>query len=116
LFYNIPNSLQGKPLYLIRLLVSSTMAVAVVLALIAILNRNIPSHRAWIIRAYALGQGAGTQALIFIPLMLVVGEVTGQLRDILMIAAWVINFIVGEFIIRVGLSVGGQRAELKYGI
>jgi hypothetical protein len=104
LFYQIPNPLQGNALYWARLLVGSTMLISLILSLISVMKRNIQSHRAWIIRAYALGQGAGTQVLIFIPVMLVVGDVTGYLRDILMIMAWAINFIIAEFIIRVGIQ------------
>lgn len=103
LYYKIPSPLQGDSLYLTRMLVGSAMSVSIVLALIFIVHRNIPLHRAWIIRAYALGQGAGTQALFFIPVMVIVGDVTGNLRDVLMISAWVINCIVAELIIRFGV-------------
>lgn len=99
LFYQIPSSLQGNSLYYFRIFVGCAMAVSIVLALISIMKRDISSHRAWMIRAYALGQGAGTQVLVFIPFMIVMGDVTGFLRDMLMISAWVINSIIAEFII-----------------
>ena len=38
------------------------MAAAIVLGFTAIRRRDIAAHRAWMIRAYALGLGAGTQA------------------------------------------------------
>ena len=63
LAYDIPPELQG-PLTLVTRLVVGVMTVAgVVLAWRAILKRDVPSHEAWMIRAYALGQGAGTQVL-----------------------------------------------------
>ena len=42
-------------------LVGSAMAASIVLGFAAIRRRDIPAHRAWMIRAYALALGAGTQ-------------------------------------------------------
>jgi hypothetical protein len=67
--------------------------------LFSILKREFAQHQEWMIRAYALGQGAGTQALIAIPWLITVGEPSGLTRDILMTAAWVINMAVSEWII-----------------
>ncbi len=72
------------------------MTTYILLGLAAVLKKRIIQHRAWMIRAYALGQGAGTQVLITIPWLLTVGEPTGLTRDILMTIAWVINIIVAE--------------------
>jgi hypothetical protein len=46
-----------------RLLTGSGMAISLVLGYRAFRERNIPAHRAWIMRAYALGLGAGTQVI-----------------------------------------------------
>ena len=54
---------------------------------------------AWMIRAYALAQGAGTQALIFLPVMLISGPVLGVTRDVLLSAAWVVNLVAAEWLI-----------------
>ena len=51
------------------------------------------------IRAYALGLGAGTQGFILTSWLLTVGEPGGFTRDILMTAAGVINIVVAECII-----------------
>jgi uncharacterized membrane protein len=99
-FYPLPASLQGPLLWSVRYLVGIGMVTGIVLSLLAIRNRNIPNHRAWIIRAYALGQGAGTQALTMLPWTLMVGEPRGLVRDILMSLAWVINLSIAEWIIR----------------
>ena len=64
------------------------------------------------IRAYALGQGAGTQVLITIPWLLTVGEPTGLTRDILMTVAWVLNIIIAERVIN-NRSNGIDRNSLK---
>ena len=52
----------GDLLWLFRLLASSGMGVSIVLGVTAIRARDIARHRAWMMRAYALGLGAGTQA------------------------------------------------------
>src|SRR5688572_18637057 len=56
--------------------------------------------RAFMIRAYALGQGAGTQVLVLLPWMLLSGESGGLTRDLLMTLSWAINIVVAESIIR----------------
>lgn len=50
----------GDLLYLLRLVFGSAMAACLVLGFTAIRRRDIPAHRAWMIRAYALGLAAGT--------------------------------------------------------
>ena len=103
LSYTIPPELQGSLLFWVRLVVGGGMALALLLALHAILDRNLASHRAWMLRAYALGQGAGTQVLFLLPSQLLSGEaVTGRMRDLLMAAAWAANVLVAESLIRRG--------------
>ena len=95
-YYSFPDDLQGDLLYCVRIIVGFAMTAYILLGLAAILKKRIVQHRAWMIRAYALGQGAGTQVLITIPWLLTVGEPSGLTRDILMTAAWVINIIIAE--------------------
>jgi uncharacterized membrane protein len=89
----------GVLLWAIRLLVGSTMAAAIVLGFTAIRRRDIAAHRAWMIRAYALGLGAGTQAFTE-----GIGEAlfgTGDLSTGISVASgWVINAVVAEWVIR----------------
>ncbi|WP_433720762.1 DUF2306 domain-containing protein [Actinoplanes sp. CA-051413] len=75
-------------------------AVAIVLGFLTIRRRDIVRHRAWMIRAYAIGQGAGTQALTHAPWVLTAGQPGAGTRAVLMIAAWTINLVVAEWIIR----------------
>ena len=89
----------GPLLYAIRLLVGSAMFLFICLGLAAILRRDIPRHRAWMMRAYALGLGAGTQALTHLPWFLfpsIRGELT---RALCMGAGWAINLAVAERIL-----------------
>jgi hypothetical protein len=83
-----------------RLLFGSAMVLSLALGMAAILRRDIAQHRAWMIRGYAIGQGAGTQVLTYLPWFLIFGK-TGELsRALLMGAAWAINLAVAEWIIR----------------
>lgn len=99
-FYTIPPSLQGPLLYAVRLAVATLMVAAIVIAWTSILRRDVARHEAFMIRAYALGQGAGTQVLTLLPWMLIAGEAGGLTRDLLMTLAWAINIVVAESIIR----------------
>ncbi|MEO6396137.1 MAG: DUF2306 domain-containing protein [Devosia sp.] len=84
----------------IRLLFGSGMALAIVLALIAIIvHRDVPTHRAWMMRAYAIGLGAATQMFIFIPLA-PFGTPEPLTASLMLSAAWVINLAVAEWAIR----------------
>lgn len=99
-YYSFPDDLQGDLLYLVRVLVGIVMVTFIVLGVSSVLKKRIQQHQAWMIRAYALGQGAGTQFLITIPWLLTVGEPMGLTRDILMSLSWVINIFVAEWAIK----------------
>jgi uncharacterized membrane protein YozB (DUF420 family) len=98
-FYPIPNALQGPLLRVVRLVVAAAMVASVVIAWSSILRRDVPRHEAFMIRAYALAQGAGTQALVLGPWMLLTGQGTGLPRDLMMTLTWAINIGVAELII-----------------
>jgi len=98
-YYSFPDSLQGNLLYFVRIVVGFSMTIFILLGLSSVLNKRIALHQAWMIRAYALGQGAGTQGFILTTWLLTVGEPSGFTRDILMTVAWVLNIIVAEWVI-----------------
>lgn len=100
LAYPLMPELQGEVLLGFRLLFGPAMVVCLGLAWTSAVQRRFVSHRAWMIRGYALGQAAGTQALIGIPWMLLVGPMEGLTRDLLMGAGWILNAAVAEGIIR----------------
>ena len=89
----------GDLLYVLRLVFASAMAAALVLGISAIRRRDIAAHRAWMVRAYAIGLAAGTQAFT--------GGIGGALfgtsplsGDLAKAAGWAINLAVAEWIIR----------------
>ncbi len=99
-FYPLYPHLQAELLYGFRMLFGSAMVLSIGLGWAAILRRDIARHRAWMIRGYAIGQGAGTQALTAILWLVIVG-VPGELtKELLMGASWAINLALAEWIIR----------------
>ncbi|WP_166239936.1 DUF2306 domain-containing protein [Paenibacillus turpanensis] len=99
LFY-APQPGTGKLLYVFRLFFGSAMVVSIYLGFTAIRRGNVPQHRAWMIRAYAIGLGAGTQVITHAVGLLFFNpptEVSGALQ---MLAGWLINLAVAEWIIR----------------
>ena len=89
----------GDLLYVFRLVFASAMAASLVLGFNAIRRRDIAAHRAWMIRAYAIGLGAGTQVFTegFGEALIGTGQLAGDLAKG---AAWVINLAVAAWIIR----------------
>lgn len=86
--------------------VAVAMLAVLVLGMHAIWRRDIAAHRAWMMRAYAIGLGAGTQAVILGAWMLAVGLPGEGLRAGLMGLAWAINLAVAEWVI------GGTRRRV----
>lgn len=90
----------GVVLYLERLVFGSAMLLSLLMALDAIRRRNFAVHGEWMIRAYAIGMGAGTQVLTHLPYYMLVGTPDESSRAVLMGAGWVINIVIAEWIIR----------------
>jgi uncharacterized membrane protein len=99
-FYKIPTGMQGPLLYGVRLAVGSGLVACIAIAWSSILKRQVARHEAFMIRAYALAQGAGMQAVVLLPWILSTGESTGLTRDLLMTLAWLINLVAAELVIR----------------
>jgi uncharacterized membrane protein len=90
----------GFLLYCFRLIFGFGMLFCLVFGLDSIRRRDFDQHRNWMIRGYAIGLGAGTQALTQLPWILIVG-MPGELpRALLMGAAWITNLLVAEWIVR----------------
>jgi hypothetical protein len=98
--YDIPARLQGPVLLWVRLAVGTAIVIFIVQGIAAILRRDVPRHEAMMIRAYALSQGAGTQVVVFLPLVPIFGEIHFLARDLLMTFTWSLNLAIAEWIIR----------------
>ena len=98
-FYPWPE-FDGIWLYGLRLIFGSAMLLSLILGYVAARQKDFKKHSHWMIRAYAIGLGAGTQVFTHIP-VLVFPSITGELaRTIMMGAGWVINLAVAEWVIR----------------
>lgn len=98
-FYPWPTG-DGEALYVLRLAFGSAMAASLVMGVDAIRRRNFVEHGAWMLRAYAIGMGAGTQVLTHLPFFILVGTPGERPRAVMMGAGWVINVLVAEWSIR----------------
>jgi uncharacterized membrane protein len=99
LFYPWPQG-DGVILYGLRLVFGSLMLVSILLGVAAIRRRDFVQHGNWMMRGYAIGLGAGTQALTQLPWVLLFGKPDEFTRALLMGAGWVINLAMAEWIIR----------------
>ena len=88
----------GEVLYWFRLVISSAMATCLYLGFTAARRRDFAAHRAWMIRAYALALGAGTQAFTqgFGTAVFGTSDLVGDLSRA---AGWVVNLAVAELVI-----------------
>ena len=101
-FYPWPPG-DGQAVYVERLVVGVAMAASIVLALRAVRRRDFSTHGEWMIRAYAIGVGAGTQVLTHLPWFILADGKPGETaRGVMLGAGWAINIVVAEWIIRRG--------------
>lgn len=110
LFYE-PKPGTGEVLYVLRLVFGSAMAACLVLGVTSVRRGDIAAHRAWMIRAYAIGLAAGTQAFT----EGIGGAIFGtgvHAADLAKGAGWVINLAVAEWAIR---RPGRRRTALARG-
>lgn len=89
----------GPAKYWGTMLFGVLMTLSVLLGLWAVRRRDISNHRAWMIRAYAIGIGATTQRIIIIPLFIYFGGLNDLTIGVAMWAGWTINLCVAEWII-----------------
>lgn len=90
----------GPTLFSVRMVVGTGMALSIALAVRAIMRRRFAEHGTWMMRAYALGMGAGTQVLTHLPWIVATGTLpTGYIRDTAMAAGWLINLLFVEWLL-----------------
>ncbi|GAA1679826.1 DUF2306 domain-containing protein [Microbacterium lacus] len=96
--YDLPAT-DGGLLPLVRWVFGLAMIAALVLGLVSVRRREFAAHRAWMIRAYAIGIAAGTQVFTTLPWMLT-GGLDATSKTLAMTLGWVLNLAVAEAIIR----------------
>lgn len=95
-----PADFSGPLLFAMRLAVGTAMNASILMALRSIRRREFEQHGTWMIRAYALGMGAGTQFFTHIPLLLFPALYGEGARALVMGLGWAINIVAAEWIIR----------------
>jgi hypothetical protein len=98
-FYPLPPS-DDLLLTVFRFIFGSAMAASLVAAFAAIRRRDFRRHQAWMMRGYAIGQGAGTQSILLLSVAAFVGQPTGLRRALVMGAAWILNLAVAQWFLR----------------
>jgi uncharacterized membrane protein len=98
-FYPHPPG-DGPVLLALRVVFGAAMIACIGLGIRSIVKREFVAHSAWMTRAYAIGIGAGTQAIVLIPGSIIFGSTHELSRAILIGMAWVINLAVAELVIR----------------
>ncbi len=83
-----------------RLLAGVAVGATLILAVRAIRHRDVAMHRAWMIRAYAIGMGSATVSLLMFPIYIVTGApIHGYAADLVFVASWAINIGLAEWVI-----------------
>jgi len=76
------------------------LLLALAQAITAIRARDIPRHRAWVIRTYAIGMGSGTIGLVFLPVYLITGAPpVGLVADGIFTVWWLLTIGLAEWVI-----------------
>lgn len=86
-------------LHAFRLSFGAAMAASIFVGFVAIRRGNVAVHQAWMRRAYAIGLGAGTQAVTQIPLVMILGKLDPMALALAMGGAWILNLAVAEWLI-----------------
>ena len=98
-FYPKPADV-GALLTGVRLVFGTAWVAFIVLGFAAIRRRDFTGHRAWMIRGFAIGLGAETQAVTLTAWLVAVGVPDRLSKALLMLAAWLVNLAVAEWVIR----------------
>ncbi|MCL6571876.1 MAG: DUF2306 domain-containing protein [Bacillus sp. (in: Bacteria)] len=101
----------GEMLYALRLLFGSAMVVSIFLGLTTIRRGDETRHRAWMMRGYAIGLGAGTQVFTLLAGEMIFGPPSELSGALLNGAGWLINLAVAEVAIRKQLATPARKAS-----
>jgi len=97
-----PKAFDSPALNAARAVVAIAMVLFIVLGVVAARRRDLEAHRGWMVRAYALFLGAGTQVFTagFTALPWMQPFMSEALAAASMAAGWVINALVAEWLLR----------------
>jgi len=102
----------GVAVFLERIVFGTAMLLSIALGIEAIRKKKFAAHGDWMIRAYAIGLGAGTQVLTHLPWFILVDLKPGLTpRAIMMGLGWVINIAFAEWVIANGNGNGNGNGN-----
>jgi hypothetical protein len=99
-FFTFPDALQGSLLFSVRIILGFLMIGLMGWAVVAVRALDFNRHGTLMLRAYAIGQGASTQALLGIGWIVIFGaEPAGLPRDVFMVLCWLLNILAAEILV-----------------
>jgi hypothetical protein len=87
LFLQVSNS-SSLIVDVMRVAAGAALIISLAMALLRIRHGNVSDHRAWMIRAYAIGVGSGVVSIVFFPIFLITGAVDGMVFDLAFVGSW----------------------------
>lgn len=110
----------GVALFVMRLVVGVAMTGSIVRGTTALVAGDFATHGAWMLRAYALGMGAGTQVLTHLPWFVLVDASPSEgPRAVMMGLGWAVNAAIAEHVIqtqRTASAGAGHRPPVSGGL
>jgi uncharacterized membrane protein len=98
--FTFPDALQGSLLFSVRIILGFLMIGLIGWAVVAVRARDFNRHGNLMLGAYAIGQGASTQALLGIVWIVIFGaEPAGLQRDVFMVVCWLLNLLAAEILV-----------------
>ena len=105
LHYDLPAN-DSATLNTVRIVLGIAMTGMLIIGIASARAGDFATHRAYMIRAYAIGLGAGTQVLTHLPYFALAGAPDEAARTVLMMAGWTINIVFAELVVhRVKLGI-----------
>ncbi|MFY0596976.1 MAG: DUF2306 domain-containing protein [Cognatishimia sp.] len=98
-FFYAPHSLSNIWIDIGRVIFGSAITIFILLGVWSAVAKNIPAHRAWMIRGYALSASSGIQSYLIAIVIVVNGSFDPQLADAMIWLGWIIGVIIAEWII-----------------
>lgn len=80
-----------------RVMFGIAMTLCLLMGMYWARKRNFLRHQAWMVRGYAIGMGAGTQVVLFIPWVVLVAPPDACVRALILGAGWALNLLLAEW-------------------
>lgn len=82
-----------------RAIFGAVLIGTIMLGVRAARAHKMATHRAWMIRSYAIGVGGTSVALVMFPIYLAGGSVTGLVSDMVFVGWWLVTIGISEWVI-----------------